>query len=245
MRYGIISDVHSNLEALTEIFRILENKDIDVLINCGDLVGYGAEPNRCTELVRKFKSSYSVKGNHEAAVLFAEEIQNFSFAAEKAAFWTSRELTPDNIAYLSSTPEVLLIDDIEALHGTPYGPVREYMWGEDAVARSFLMLNRKICFVGHTHRPAVFVNADSKIIFEEKISSSETLKIIPNYNYIINPGSVGQPRDRIPDASACIYDSGESTIEFLRCPYDIETAMKKIEAAGLPAFLSRRLPLGE
>ncbi len=234
MRIAIISDIHSNLEALTKTFEIIETKNIDEIVCLGDIVGYGANPNECVELIRK-RVKYVVMGNHDYAVAVdPTELFYFSSHARESDLWTREILTKENLEFLKSLPLTISFKNLLFVHSSPAQPREwEYIFTEAQARIQFQYFNEKICFIGHSHLPGVF---PEKGIYNGKINK--------NTRYIINVGSVGQPRDG--DWRLCfgIFDTDTWTYEQIRSEYDVEKASIKIIQNGLPEFLARRILVG-
>lgn len=241
MNYGIISDIHGNYEALKAVMNFFIEKKIHIIINCGDIVGYGPRPNECVGFVRDSKEMYNVIGNHDLAVIGLKDTENFNFIAQEAVRWTRDRLSLININFLNTLDSKSYYSNFMFIHGSPRDPLNEYIFSTAQALPNFKKMNRPICFGGHTHSPACFylnVNGDAKtILFNHKNS----IEIRKDSMYIINVGSVGQPRDGDPLACACIFNEKDMQISLYRVEYDIETTRKDIIAAGLPRFLAERL----
>jgi diadenosine tetraphosphatase ApaH/serine/threonine PP2A family protein phosphatase len=240
MKYIVFSDIHSNLQALEAVAEDFVRQKADKIFCAGDIVGYGAQPNECAALISSIASS-SIAGNHEDAVLGRIDTTFFNEFAASAVAWTKENLDKKGYEYISGLPYVLAEGNMTAAHGTLHSP-REfrYMLNCDAATRTFEEMASGVCFVGHTHVPGVFVYRNGNIYqtFSEKVNIED------NDKYIINTGSVGQPRDKDPRACYCVYDTDRSIVEFRRVEYDIRTARSKIVEAGLPQVLGDRLLLG-
>lgn len=241
MRYGIFADIHSNLEALEAVLAAYKNQAIDKYLCVGDIVGYATNPNECVESIRTL-CAVKVAGNHDwgCVDLFREEY--FNPFAKEAVIWTKKELSLESRFFLESLESVYKNEDLTLVHGTLDSPKEfEYMSDLDSAYQTFRLLETNICFVAHTHVPVVFIR-DS----EDQFYSSEAnqMDIKDGLKYIVNVGSVGQPRDG--DARACfsIYDTQKKTIEIKRALYNFEATAGKILDAGLPKFLAQRLAIG-
>ena len=247
MVYGIISDIHSNLEAITSVFDELERRGVDKTICLGDVVGYGANPNECCDLLRE-STSHIVLGNHDAGSLGLTSLRSFSKMAVSVCQWTGQTLTDENRNWLKGLP---LIKEIVWAHGcvpilivhsAPKNPSQwQYILSLKNAITEFKVFSNQICFVGHSHVPCSFIEQDSRYNIVE--SPKFTLK--PDARYIINPGSIGQPRDKDSRASFAIYEPEHGKVEIVRVEYDIKGAQQKIIDAGLPEFLASRLALGK
>lgn len=240
MKYVIISDIHSNYQALESVAEHISRENADKIICAGDVIGYGAEPDRCISMVSS--SGYAcVRGNHEAAVLGLVDITFFNEFAASAVEWTRDNLAREGADFIRSLPYVLSEGGMSVTHGTLHSPEEfMYMISCHAAMRTFEEMLHPVCFLGHTHVPGVFTYTDGNIYQ----SYSEKVEIESGSKYIINAGSVGQPRDNDPRACYCVYDTERSAVEFRRVEYDVDTARKKIIEAGLPRVLGDRLLIG-
>jgi predicted phosphodiesterase len=241
MRYGIFSDVHANLEALEAVLDAYKKEVIDEFIYGGDIVGYGANPKECITRVKAI-AKVTVAGNHDWASVDLFPTTYFNPLAAQAVSWTRQNLDTADEKYLKSLQLIFKNTDLTLVHGTLHNPQDfDYMLDGYAASQTFEILKTDICFVGHSHLPGFFIqDKDKRISYHEK----DTLAIEKGKQYIVNVGSVGQPRDHNPDAAYCIYDTDKKKAQIKRIKYDIETARKKIINAGLPKFLGDRLLSG-
>lgn len=245
MRYLIVSDLHANLQALEAVLRESTGKYDEVLC-CGDLVGYGADPNAIVDWVRA-NSKVVVRGNHDKACTELDDLEWFNPVARQAALWTRDALTPENFAYtrdLAKGP--LSVENFELVHGSPYDE-DEYLLGADEAGQAFHYLERRIAFFGHTHVQGGFIWNQSRVETIPRTSmrtDRQVLAIDENCAYLINPGSTGQPRDGDPRAGYLIFDSGAQMLTYYRIEYDVAAAQRKIIDAGLPHILADRLSVG-
>jgi predicted phosphodiesterase len=241
MRYGIFSDVHANLEALDAVLDGYKKETIDEFLCGGDIVGYGANPRECIARVKAI-AKLTVAGNHDWASVDLFPTTNFNPLAAQAVSWTRQNLDTTDKEYLKSLQLIFKNVDLTLVHGTLHNPEDfNYMLDSYAAANTFELVKTDICFVGHSHLPGFFIqDKDKRISYQEK----DTLAIEKGKQYIVNVGSVGQPRDYNPDAVYCIYDTDEKKVQIKRIKYNIETARKKIIHAGLPKPLGDRLLLG-
>ena len=241
MRWAIISDIHANLQALEAVLRKADEAGWDRMICLGDVVGYGANPNECMELVAA-RCELTIMGNHDAAAVDLADTSRFNNAARRATDWTAATLSREHRRYLHQLPYHAAFDGFEIVHSTPDDPPGwHYLMTEfDAVAL-FGSFEAQVLFYGHTHVPAAFVRDD-----RGGVSSLETesFSLEPGSRYIVNVGSVGQPRDGDPRAAFGVYDDGAGKVEFYRVDYDIQLAQKRIRDAGLPEILATRLSHG-
>ncbi len=242
MRYGIFSDVHANLEALEAVLVAYKKEAIDEFIYGGDIVGYGANPKECITRVKAI-AKVAVAGNHDWASVDLFPTTYFNPLAAQAVSWTRQNLDPADEQFLKSLQLIFKNADLTLVHGTLHNPEEfDYMMDGYAADQTFEILETDICFLGHSHLPGFFIqDKDKRISYQEK----GTLAIEKDKQYIVNVGSVGQPRDHNPDAAYCIYDTDKKRVEIKRIKYDIETARKKIINAGLPEFLGDRLLSGK
>ncbi len=241
MRYGLISDIHGNLEAFETVLDECRRLKVDSIVCGGDIVGYGANPQECLNLIRKLKIN-SVAGNHDWAVSGKLDFSYFTPDARSAVEWTRQRFGFEEISYLNNLPLSLKTESFTLVHGTLKNPEQFiYMTSAAKAADTFALMDTPLCFVGHTHVPVVFIGQ------EEKIYPSDVLdiEINPKYKYIVNLGSVGQPRDHNPLASFCVYDTNLGLVENHRVLYDIQKAQQKILDANLPSFLANRLAQGK
>ena len=245
MRYLILSDLHANWEALQAVIAETTGK-YDKIICCGDLVGYAADPNLVVEWVRD-NCAAVVRGNHDRACTGLDDLQWFNPVARQAALWTLEHLTPENIDYTATLAKgPVLLDGFEVVHGSPYDE-DEYVLATGEASQAFTYLESRLAFFGHTHVQGGFIWNHSRVETIGRVSARsgrDTLDIDPDCAYLINPGSVGQPRDGDPRAAFVLYDADIHAVTYQRVPYDVESTQRKIHAAGLPAILADRLIVG-
>jgi predicted phosphodiesterase len=256
MRYLILSDIHSNWEALEASLAAVEGR-YDKAVCCGDIVGYGADPNRAVEWVR-VNAVAVVRGNHDKACCGIDDAESFNAVARAAALWTRNQLTLENLNYLRQLPAgPVQVEvpgsqkDFQVVHGS-LSDEDEYMMVPREAAEEFANLPLQVTFFGHTHVQGGFVSRAGvakalRPSYEAGIST-RTLEIEESEKYMLNPGSIGQPRDGDSRAALVIYAPGEGPsegiVEYWRIPYDIAAAQERITAAGLPEVLAYRLRLG-
>lgn len=239
MRYAIISDIHGNLEALEAVLQSIEEERIEKILCVGDIVGYGADPLKCIELVRE-KCSKCVCGNHDSAVIGATDIDFFNPFAKRAVLWTSEKLSETDINFLASLNLIEREDNFTMVHATLDNPKDwGYILNTFDAAANFQLQTDPLCFVAHSHVPVTYQKKDNFVSAHRFIN-----KIRPDSQYIVNVGSVGQPRDGDPRAGYVIYDSKQQTLRLKRLEYDISKTQKKILDAGLPEILADRLSIG-
>jgi len=232
MKYAIISDIHSNLEALTKALEIIDQRSVDEIICLGDIVGYGANPNECLALIRQ-ECSNVIRGNHDEALFNESMTIRFTEDARSAIEWTRKRISEENISYLRTLPLSIKKDDLFFVHASPCYPEQwKYILEDHAAAIALQCFSESLCFIGHTHAPAMFSSA------------GQVFSITKDEHYLVNVGSVGQPRDRITDLSFGIFDADTWSYENIRSPYNVETAVRKILNSGLPPRLGQRLLKG-
>lgn len=240
MRYGIFSDIHGNLEALETVLAAYKKERIDHYFCVGDVVGYGANPHECIEAVRNL-GAVCIAGNHDWAVVEKVDIEYFNPMARAAVLWTRKVAGRDDMAFLDRLKLIYKNDDFILVHGTLNEPAYfHYLVDSNQAELIFPLMDRNVCFVGHSHVAGVFVRKENKIEY----SNISEIKIEEGCQYIVNAGSVGQPRDNNPAAVYCVYDTDEKVIQVKRVDYDVEAAQKRILEAGLPSFLAVRLAAG-
>lgn len=245
MRYLIISDIHANLDALETVLAHATGKWDRVLV-LGDLVGYGAEPDAVINRVRGLTPDAVIRGNHDKAACGLDDGSQFNAVARNAAIWTGEQLTPDNLEYLRQLPAgPIEIDALtEICHGAPFDEDHYIFDGSDALM-AFDALERPLCLYGHTHLPAIFRHVDGHYEGAPPDPDREVvLGLQRGAHYLVNVGSVGQPRDGDARAGYGILDADARELRLYRVSYPVEEAQRKIIAAGLPASLANRLALG-
>lgn len=242
MKAAIISDIHSNLEALQAVIKDIKKRRIKNIFCLGDIVGYGANPNECTEIAFD-ESDAIIAGNHDWATIGKTDITNFNKVAATAVRWTKEHMDSFNIKRLEELPLTYRKDNLLLVHSTPEDPEAwNYLFSLDEFEQQFAHFSEQICFIGHSHiASAVFQDDNGYTDFLRE----NPFPIIKKRRYIINVGSVGQPRDLDPRASYVIYDGNKDSIEFVRIEYNIPLAGQKIAEAGLPEILSERLLVGK
>ncbi|MHC4820145.1 MAG: metallophosphoesterase family protein [Planctomycetota bacterium] len=240
MRYAVISDIHSNLEALEAVLADAEEQGIDQYLSTGDIVGYGADPVACLERVRGL-DPLVVAGNHDWAVAGRLSLDFFNAYAKDAVVWTRERLTKDDLQWLHDLPLTARTEHITLVHATVANPEHfDYLLTAYDASLSLKALESPLCFVGHSHVPITFAdNGALTFSFASRIELKGMLKAI------VNAGSVGQPRDGNPHASYGVYDTDGHIIDVRRVEYDVSAAARKIAAAGLPSVLGERLWLGK
>ncbi|HEX8833077.1 MAG TPA: metallophosphoesterase family protein, partial [Abditibacteriaceae bacterium] len=249
MRFLLVSDIHANRFGLEAVLAHAAGQYEQVLC-LGDVVGYGAHPNECCEILRSVKS-WCLRGNHDAAAIDQLSIADFNPIATEAMLWTRRQLDVTNISWLESLESSLDREDhnFQAVHGSLRDPLEEYIVDPRLARYSLDRLQRPVCFFGHTHI-AEYYGRDAQI---QKFASPKdgsfvnggTLQLREGWQYMVNPGSCGQPRDRNPQARYALFDTVSRHLDVRAIDYDWRAARAAIIEAGLPAELGDRLELGE
>jgi predicted phosphodiesterase len=245
VRYLILSDIHANWEALETVLDHAAGS-YDEIVCCGDLVGYGADPNRVVEWARG-NAKLVVRGNHDKACAGLDDLEWFNPIARTAALWTGHALAAENLDYLRALPQgPVELDSFQVLHGSPLDE-DDYLVSVHSVAQVCGYLNKDLSFFGHTHLQGGFLchrNGVKRLARPPRGFESAGVELDRNAAYLVNPGSVGQPRDGDPRAAYIVYDPGERYVEFRRVAYDVRKAQAKILKAGLPDLLAERLDTG-
>ncbi|RKY19882.1 MAG: metallophosphoesterase [Planctomycetota bacterium] len=236
MRYAIISDIHANYDALEAVLASLDDIGYDLLVCLGDVVGYGAEPNECAEALRD-RNARVLAGNHDHAAIGLLNLEFFNEFARIAALWTRDALTPENAEWLKNAPFVEHYSSFVVTHSTLHSPEHfDYILALMDAKMSFDLLDKPVCFVGHSHMAMTFFSTDPVTY-----SMDDVFEVSDDCRMIVNVGSVGQPRDEDPRASFALYDEEEGTVKLHRVEYDVMQAAQKILRAGLPEILAFRL----
>jgi predicted phosphodiesterase len=246
MRYLVLSDIHANLEALDACLGDAQARGFEQTLVLGDLVGYGADPNAVIDRILALAPAAVVRGNHDKVASGLERADGFNAVAKSAARWTLDSLTPDNRAWLAALPPgPKLIDEfVEICHGTPFDE-DAYIFDESDALRAIHSSSRPLCLFGHTHCAIAFELADHVFDVDESFGKDDSqLQLKAGVKYLVNPGSVGQPRDGDPRAAYAIADTAARNVELHRLNYDIRRTQAKIVAVGLPDVLARRLAAG-
>ena len=237
-----MSDIHSNLEAFRAVLEDATDKGgFDEIWCLGDTVGYGPDPGSCIELLRQY-NWVGVVGNHDLAAVGELDPDDFNPSARAAVIWTSSQLTPEHVRFLSSLPHVVKRGDFTLVHGTLRSPVFEYFLSKEEAVSTFQLLKTPYCLVGHSHIPFICREEDSGCSFEPFPEGRSVP--VDNGRLIVNPGGVGQPRDGDSRPSYALYASDEGTLERRRVVYDIGATQEKMRRAGLPDRLIERLDHG-
>ena len=242
MRYAIIADIHSNLEAFQAVLADIEQRGgVDEVWCLGDVVGYGPDPHQCIKLLRRL-NHVCVAGNHDWAAAGRLNTAAFDPDAAIACHWTAEQLTTRDRKYLENLPLTIQKGDFTLVHGSPREPIWEYILSTNTASDNFALSQSQYCLIGHSHMPLLFKYEEGSCTFSP-LSPSIGL-VLGKSRLIINPGSVGQPRDGDPRASYAIYDSDARIIRLYRIPYDNSVTQDKMMQSGLPVRLVTRLSQG-
>jgi len=244
MKYLVFSDIHSNLEAFQAMLALDVIQDADKILFLGDLVGYGASPNEVMDLFRSLPETHYVRGNHDKVIADLESSALFNPVAAFSAEWSKYQLSDANASFLKEMPQGPLIIDrcITICHGSLFDE-DFYLFSNFEAAESFKFMETSLGFFGHTHFPIVYLLRNDRID-TVPLAHSMKIRLDENTRYMINPGSVGQPRDRNPDPSFMILDTNRQELLFFRFTYPVVQAQKKILDAKLPEMLATRLQAG-
>jgi diadenosine tetraphosphatase ApaH/serine/threonine PP2A family protein phosphatase len=239
MRIAVLSDIHANVPALDAV--LADAGDLNGIWHLGDVVGYGPDPDGVVARLRE-RAAVGVRGNHDAAAAGGSEIDWFNPDARRAMEWTRTTIAPATIEWLRGLPERRTIDAFELVHGSPREPLWEYVTSPSIARDSLAVLHEPIGLHGHTHIPVAFVEDGDRVErFSPRDGSTLDLR---GRRALVNPGSVGQPRDGDPRASYLILDAAAASVEWRRVEYDIESVQAAMRDAGLPGFLVSRLSIG-
>ncbi|BAL81449.1 metallophosphoesterase family protein [Caldisericum exile] len=244
MRITFVSDIHSNIEAFSVALDLIKMKNIDKIMSCGDIVGYGPDPEETINLFKE-NSIVGVRGNHDAGAVGDSILYEFNEYARLALLYTKRNISKASENFLKSLPIKIEENDYTIFHGfpNPKNPFK-YILSELDVVEAFSYLKTPIGFYGHTHVPCVCRISNENVLEVINIQEQMKYKLDKNYKYLINVGSVGQPRDGNPKGTFVIFDSDECSVEFVRFEYNIEKVYNKIIERNLPAYLGERLFTG-
>jgi diadenosine tetraphosphatase ApaH/serine/threonine PP2A family protein phosphatase len=246
MRYLVLTDIHSNLEAMEACVADAASRGFDRAIVLGDLVGYCADPNAVVEGVKSLAPAGMVRGNHDKVACGLEQPDGFNAVAKRAALWTYDALTPAHRQWLAALPcgPVVVDELVEICHGSPFDE-DAYIFDELDAVRALKTSQRPLCLFGHTHWPVTFELAGGRV---DTIGSPDSVSghvaLQPGSKYLLNPGSVGQPRDGDPRAAYALVDTSALRVDLYRVDYPIETTQAKVLSAGLPEVLAQRLRVG-
>jgi diadenosine tetraphosphatase ApaH/serine/threonine PP2A family protein phosphatase len=246
MRFLILSDIHANVDAFDAVLAAARLEGWDRALVLGDLVGYGAEPNAVIERVLALKPTAVIRGNHDKAACRLADASDFNHVARAAAMWTAEALTEANRAYLAKLPAgpMATDDTVEICHGSPFDE-DHYIFDLPDAGHALDSTARPICFFGHTHLPVIYRRgSEGDAGFVPEVDDHLDVSLADDARYLINPGSVGQPRDGDPRAAFGIYDAERRVVTMSRVDYRVDLAQKRIFDAGLPPSLAHRLAVG-
>ena len=245
MRALVLSDIHSNAAALRAVLQHVRRKKFERVICLGDFVGYGPQPNQVLDTMRTLRGQkLYIRGNHDRVAAGVEDGLGFNQAAKSAALWTRDHLSAPNRRFLNDLPVgPIRYDDVIACHGSP-NDEDEYVFHEGHAGVIFALHDAPVILYGHTHLPVIFSADRWGEVRGIRAAAGDVVHLDRNSRYLINPGSVGQPRDRNSDASFAIFDSDRMTVQFLRVRYDYRKTQQAILRAGLPSILADRLASG-
>ncbi len=245
MRALVLSDLHSNDEALRAVMSRVRRKKFDEIVCLGDFVGYCAHPNQVVDAMRRLRRrKIYIRGNHDRVAAGLEEGKGFNAPAKEAAVWTRGHLSGPNRRFLASLPVgPIEYQGVLVCHGSPFDE-DEYLFTEHHAMQVLASFDSPIILFGHTHLPAIYSVGEDGRVWGGGIRGEGTFKLDRDRRYLINPGSVGQPRDRNPESSFAIFDSKRMTVQFLRAVYDVRKTQAAILKAGLPRLLADRLATG-
>lgn len=245
LRALVLSDLHANDAALRAVLSRARRKKFDQIVCLGDFVGYGAQPNQILDTMRRLRGrKLYIRGNHDRVAAGLDDGLGFNAPAREAAVWTRDHLSKPNRRFLQDLVVGPCVQDgVMLCHGSPQDE-DEYVFTEHHAAKILSMYDERVILFGHTHLPVVFWIDDRRRVGGTLVRGEATFHLEPSRRYLLNPGSVGQPRDRNTDAAFAIFDSDRNTIQFFRVPYDYGKTQASIIKAGLPRSLADRLAVG-
>jgi len=238
VRVAVVSDVHSNVEALDAVLAAADEAGCERLVALGDIVGYGPDPDAVIARLRE-RNAVAIAGNHDLAATGAFDMRWFNEVATAAIEWTTGVLSAEGKAFLEALQPTRTTDDGLLVHGSVRDPIAEYLLSAEEAGVSFSLADFDVAFFGHTHLPTVFRRRADGHVMGWVVDEGEEVALVPGERYMFNPGSVGQPRDHDPRASFLIWEGSRAIVH--RVPYEIETTAAKIRNAGLPEWLALRL----
>jgi len=241
MKVALISDVHGNLEALESVLRDMEKQGVEKIHFLGDSVGYGANPNECVKLINKH-CDIKLLGNHDYAAMGLESTENFNHLAQASIDWTQEKIKPKTITILSDFEMEAVFLDYFLVHSSPGHPEKwRYILNPDHATIAFEEFSQSVCFVGHSHLPTYFELGTTGLVMQR---TKDKIELKKDKRYIVNIGSVGQPRDNDPRACYVMIETDNNTVNYQRVEYDIQKTQGKMRKAKLPDFLIERLTTG-
>lgn len=239
MRVLVLSDVHSNIRALDAVLEAAGG--VDAVWHLGDVVGYGPDPDAVVDRLDS-RGAIGVRGNHDAAAIGGPEIEQFNTDARRAMEWTRDAISDDTRAWLAALPERRVERDFTLVHGSPRDPTWEYVTSVPVARANLAAFDTAYCLHGHTHLPTTFRDDDGRVEMIAPASGSSI--VLDKRRALINPGSVGQPRDGVPTASYLVIDTDRREVRWRRAAYDIAATQGAMRTAGLPSRLVERLDYG-
>jgi diadenosine tetraphosphatase ApaH/serine/threonine PP2A family protein phosphatase len=241
MKSAILSDVHGNLEALQAVLEDVRSAGADEIWSLGDVVGYGPDPEACVEILYS-EAAVNLMGNHDAAVAGLTSEENFNISARLAVVWTRSAVSETTMKILGALPYTTRREGVFLVHASPRSPEEwHYIMGLRDAEEAFEEFGEEVCFVGHTHAPFIAALPEGDRV---RLLGGSRTPFLRDSRYIVNVGSVGQPRDGDPRASYALLDGAAGLVEIRRVAYPVETTQAKMRKAGLPAFLYERLKEG-
>ena len=244
MRIGVLSDIHSNLEALQACLALLKQRGAQTYIQCGDIIGYGPDGEACIQQVMQLPLLANVMGNHDAILAFPTIGNLFNFDAKSALAESVPGLSKASADFLRTLPSSASGENFTVLHGTPLDPIKEYFHSKDQFNMYYQMWQGQVLFVGHTHLQFYIKGSPSTCHMHLIQKEDHTIELQDQCRYVINPGAVGKPRDHNPHAACGLWDTKANTFTFLRVPYDLKVTQEKMRAKNYPSFLIEGLAYG-
>ncbi|MCR5504454.1 MAG: metallophosphatase family protein [Elusimicrobiaceae bacterium] len=248
MKYAVLSDIHANYEALMAVLKKAEELGAVAYVFCGDLVGYGPDPERCTQAVKKLKNFLGVMGNHDYALTHKDAYDWFSDYAKISLRYTLKNLSDSSLTFINTFHKSFQGIHFAAVHGSFVDPLRDYLLSANQFMRNLPLWKGSLAFVGHSHIPFIMSYSpelnNNKPKIDVFLGKDVTIKMQPNVRYIINPGSIGQPRDANCLASFGLVDTKQSTFRLVRVEYNIAAVQRRMRHCGLPELLYSRLQKG-
>ena len=244
MRIGVLSDIHGNLEALQSCLARLEQEGAETYIQCGDVIGYGPDAEKCVRQVAQLPLLASVMGNHDSILAFPSIGNLFNFDAKLALEENIPQLSNASINFLRALPASMQGDNFTVLHGTPLDPIKEYFHSKEQFNVYYQMWQGQVLFVGHTHLPFYIKGSPRTCHMYLNQKEKHTISLQDTCRYVINPGAVGKPRDHNPHAACGLWDTVAKTFTFFREVYDLKRTQEKMRAKNYPEFLIESLAYG-
>ena len=241
MKFALISDIHANYEALREVLADIERQKVDAIHCLGDVIGYGTDPIPCLETVAKY-CDVKLMGNHEYAALGLISTEHYNSAAKDSSEWTKTQLGDNELSMIADYEMTHSFDNFFLVHASPFDPEKwRYIIAPNAAIEGFMHFSEKICFIGHSHLPQIFIEQEDAL--PRCLTGHDFLPDREN-RYIINVGSVGQPRDNDNRACYLIFDTDEYEVQYRRVEYDFATTQAKMAELQMPEMLIHRLAIG-